>query len=81
MSGSGLPDGILFKPKIPIWENFVGSCNGRCWHILWPFGICILWTFGIFYGHLVYFSHFGMLYQEKSGNPGQVYRKKEDIIG
>jgi hypothetical protein len=33
----------------------------------------ILWTLGIFYGHLVYFvviySHFGMLYQEKSGNP------------
>jgi hypothetical protein len=32
---------------------------------------------GIFYGHLVlfvakwlYFSRFGMLYQEKSGNPG-----------
>jgi hypothetical protein len=26
--------------------------------------------FGIFYGYLVYFSRFGMLYQEKSGNPG-----------
>jgi hypothetical protein len=32
------------------------------WYILWPFGI--------FYGYLVYFSRFGMLYQEKSGNPG-----------
>jgi hypothetical protein len=38
--------------------------------------ICyILWPFGIFYGHLVYFvviwynfPRFGMLYQEKSGN-------------
>jgi hypothetical protein len=36
----------------------------------------ILWSFGIFYGHLVYFvaflvhfSRFGMLHQEKSGNP------------
>jgi hypothetical protein len=28
------------------------------WHILWPFGM-----FGIFF-------RFGMLYQEKSGNPG-----------
>jgi hypothetical protein len=28
----------------------------------------ILWSFGIFYGHLVYFSRFGMLYEEKSGN-------------
>jgi hypothetical protein len=33
------------------------------WYILWPFGI--------FYGHLVYFSHFGLLYYEKSGNPAQ----------
>jgi hypothetical protein len=36
----------------------------------WQFGL------GIFYGHLIYFViiwyiffHFGMLYQEKSGNP------------
>jgi hypothetical protein len=29
----------------------------------------ILWSFGIFCGHLVYFFRFGMLYQEKSGNP------------
>jgi hypothetical protein len=30
----------IFKPKIPIWVNFVVSCNGRCWYFLWPFGIC-----------------------------------------
>jgi hypothetical protein len=30
----------------------------------------ILWTFGIVRGNLVYFSRFGILYQEKSGNPG-----------
>jgi hypothetical protein len=30
----------------------------------------ILWPFGTFYGCLVYFSRFGMLYKEKSGNPG-----------
>jgi hypothetical protein len=29
----------------------------------------ILWKISALYGHLVYFSHFGMLYQEKSGNP------------
>jgi hypothetical protein len=30
----------------------------------------ILWPFGIFFGHLEYiFPRFGMLYQEKSGNP------------
>jgi hypothetical protein len=41
------------------------------------FGLGILLPFGIFFGHLVYFmviwniiSHFGKLYQQKSGNPG-----------
>jgi hypothetical protein len=28
----------------------------------------IIWLFGILYGYLVYFSGFGMLYQDKSGN-------------
>jgi hypothetical protein len=36
----GLPD--FFKPKIPIWVNIGGSCNGRCWYIIWPFGLCII---------------------------------------
>jgi hypothetical protein len=30
----------------------------------------ILWTFGIVCGNLVYFSRFGILCEEKSGNPG-----------
>jgi hypothetical protein len=30
----------------------------------------ILLPFGMFYGHFVYFSRFGMLCKEKSGNPG-----------
>jgi hypothetical protein len=30
----------------------------------------ILWTFGIVRSNLVYFSPFGILYREKSGNPG-----------
>jgi hypothetical protein len=67
---AGLPD--IFKPLIPIWVNFGEVSNGRCWYILW--------TFCIFYSHLIYFmdilwflgtifSRFGTLYQEKSGNP------------
>jgi hypothetical protein len=32
-----------------------------------------LWTFGIVRGNLVYFSRFGILYQEKSGNPDNIY--------
>jgi hypothetical protein len=37
----------IFRPKIAIWINFWGSCNGKCWYILWPFGL--------FYGPLIYF--------------------------
>jgi hypothetical protein len=29
----------------------------------------ILWAFGIVCGHLVYFSRFGILCEDKSGNP------------
>jgi hypothetical protein len=51
----------IFKPKIPIWVNFGGSRNGRCWYILWPIGLFyvhlvysvsiwyMLWLFGIFF--------------------------------
>jgi hypothetical protein len=42
---AGLPD--ILKPKIPIWENFGGSCSERRWNILVQFGL--------FYGHLIYF--------------------------
>jgi hypothetical protein len=30
---------FVFKPKIPVWVNFGGPLNGKCWHSLWPFGI------------------------------------------
>jgi hypothetical protein len=37
---------VSFQAKFPIWVNFGGSSNGRCWYILCPFGQ--------FYGHLAY---------------------------
>jgi hypothetical protein len=43
-----------FKPKIQSWVNFGGSCNGRCWYILWTVW-SILQPFGLIYGHFVYF--------------------------
>jgi hypothetical protein len=59
----------IFKPKIRIWVNFGRSCNGRCWVFLGP--SCLL------HGQMVYFRafwysfvRFGILYREKSGNPG-----------
>jgi hypothetical protein len=60
------------------------ACLTVIWSILWAFGIfcghlvyfmdiwCILWPFGRFYGRLVYFYRFGMLCQEKSGNPALI---------
>jgi hypothetical protein len=63
---------FVFKPKIPIWVNFGGACYGKS----------ILRPSEIFYGHLVYFvviwyifPRFGILDQEKSGNP-----EKESIL-
>jgi hypothetical protein len=64
-----------FQTKNPIWVNLGGSINGK--------RRCGSWPFGLFYGHLVYFvaipyilrlfgtlfTRFGMLSQEKSGNP------------
>jgi hypothetical protein len=35
----------------------------------------ILWPFGIFPPVLVHFTRFGMLHQEKSGNPGTACNK------
>jgi hypothetical protein len=40
---------FIFKPKILIWGNFGGYCNGRCWYIV------IVCSFGQSPGHLVYF--------------------------
>jgi hypothetical protein len=40
-----LPDGLFFKPKIPIWVKFGGPWNGKCGYILS--------SFGIFFGQLV----------------------------
>jgi hypothetical protein len=56
----------IFKPKIPIWVNIGGPWNGKCWYILWLYGILdshleyltdiwyILWPFGTFCNNLVY---------------------------
>jgi hypothetical protein len=46
-SDAGLPDGILSNQKY-ILVNLAGSCEGKCWSILLPFGL--------FYDHSVYFE-------------------------
>jgi hypothetical protein len=54
-------------PNHPILGKFWTVLNGRCWFILWPFGVfychlvyfnalwCILMPFCVFYCHLVHF--------------------------
>jgi hypothetical protein len=45
-------------------------CQFYC-HLVYFMAIWyVLRSFGIFYGYLVQFPHFGMLSQEKSGNTG-----------
>jgi hypothetical protein len=62
---------LFFKPKIPIWVNFGGPLNGKCWYILLPFRIFNGHLVCIVCGHWFYFSHLVCLDKEKSGNPGQ----------
>jgi hypothetical protein len=86
----GLPDGIhICLPEIQIWVNFGGNCNGRCWHILRPFGlfcghfvyfteICyFLYPFGIFYIHLVF--SISILYSCGIFSPVLVYCTKKNL--
>jgi hypothetical protein len=77
-----LPDGIFSNQRAEFGYILEGLATGdvgifyghlvyftAIWSILRPFGICILWPLSIFSGYSVYFSLFGMLHQEKSGNP------------
>jgi hypothetical protein len=62
--------------------KFLRVLQRKMKEFLWPFGLYFaIWNF---YRHLVHFTyiwpfgihifpHFGMLYQEKSGNPGPGY--------
>jgi hypothetical protein len=63
---------FVFKPKIPIWVNFEGLR---------------LQIVDIFYGHLGYFmtiwyilSGFGIMHQEKSGNPVWLHKSGPDQL-
>jgi hypothetical protein len=65
---------FVFKPKIPIWLNFGGSCYGNLGifydHLVYFTAIVnVLWPFGIFCGHLAYFSQFWYLIPRKIWQP------------
>jgi hypothetical protein len=75
LNPAGLPDGWFSKQKSNfglILEGLAMEDDGIFYgHLVHFTVLCyILWTFGIVSGNLVYFSRFGILYREKSGNPG-----------
>jgi hypothetical protein len=49
---SGLPDGIFSNKESTFEQIWVGLRKKKV-------GVCILWPFGIYYGHLVYFMAIG----------------------
>jgi hypothetical protein len=51
-------DWKMFKYFMAIWNMYFIEIRD------------ILWPFGTFCVHLVHFSRFGIMYQEKYGNPG-----------
>jgi hypothetical protein len=69
--GSRVAGWHIYKQKNPnlgkFWKDLL-------WNMLVYFMVIgsNLRPFGIFCGHLVYFSRFGMLYKEKSSNPGGI---------
>jgi hypothetical protein len=57
------PDGLfLHIPKIPILMHIMRPWDVKFWDVSRPFGI-FLWQYWYI------FPRFGLLYQEKSGNP------------
>jgi hypothetical protein len=72
---AGLPDGLFSNQKSQFGNTFQGIrlenveiFYGRLEHFMNIRDI--LPTFGTFCVHLVHFSSFGIMHQEKSGNPG-----------
>jgi hypothetical protein len=57
--------GIFWKTSG--WKILVYICIQTSFGISLPF-CCISWPFGILVAIMVYFSRFGVLHQEKSGN-------------
>jgi hypothetical protein len=73
--GTGLPDGLFANQKsqfgyiledlrLQNFDIFYGHLE--YFKDIWD----ILLTFGTLCVHFIHFSGFGMLYQDKSGNPG-----------
>jgi hypothetical protein len=70
---------VCFQTKSPnLGKNFRAS-DWKMLIFLWPFGIFYDQS-GTFCVHLVHFSSFGIMLQEKSGNPDQHNNRSSYVI-
>jgi hypothetical protein len=67
---------VSFRTKNTNFGKFWRALDGimliyfrAFWNILWIFDVLL--PFGTFCVHLVHFSGFAIMYQEKSGNPAE----------
>jgi hypothetical protein len=69
---AGLPDG-MFQTKHPNLYKFLDGLAmkdvGKCYGLFYCHFVYFVAILAYFVVYLVYFSSFGMLCQEKSGNP------------
>jgi hypothetical protein len=77
-----LPDG-LFLNQTPSFGTFWEDIEWKIlisfitiWYSVWQFDL-FYGKFGIFYGHLLHYSHFGIMYRKKSGNPATEQGSRE----
>jgi hypothetical protein len=64
---------FLFKPKLPIWVNFGGPQIGKCWYILWPFGI-YYWHLGCFMTIWYILCSFGTFFRSWYHVPRKIWQ-------
>jgi hypothetical protein len=89
ISTSCISRGFLFKSVRKLLISKLGCYDYDSWYIdifryidMIILLLCFkLWcSFVIFCGNSVYFSRIGTLYQEKSGNPGPIFRQKSSSL-
>jgi hypothetical protein len=66
---------VCFQTKPPVLVHFGSSLNGKI--SIYFMTVCFIsWQFGICFGNLLKYPHFGILCQEKSGNPGLLHNPR-----
>jgi hypothetical protein len=78
---------VYFQNKNPNLGKFWRSLEWKrleysmvIWNIFRPFGILPIRSFGDLVANWYVFHHFGILCQEKSGNPADLQRDVDDVL-